>query len=127
MTAALCFALDQVLVHRTRSDAAVLRETLSAHDIDPTETLLRTATGAFRDAFDALEPRPYHQSMAAVVESADSSADPDEMVETLREQTYAVTTVPDSARESLAGLAAANRLAVITDGPDLWATIDALL
>lgn len=120
MTEALCFALDEVLVHRTRSDAAVLRDTLSAHGIDPTEQLLGAATDTFRTAFEGLEPQPYRQSMAAVVEAADADADPDEMVETLRERTYEATTVPEAARESLAGLAEDNHLAVVTDGPWDW-------
>jgi len=120
MTEALCFALDEVLVHRTRSDAAVLRETLSAHDIDPSEQLLGTATDTFREAFETLEPQPYQQSMAAVAELADAAADPEDMVETLRAETYAATTVPDAAPETLAGLGADNRLAVLTDGPREW-------
>lgn len=120
MTHALCFALAEVLVNRTRSDAAILCDTLSAHDIDPSERLLTAATDAFRDAFAALEPAPYRQSMAAVVAAAESDADPDDMVETLREQTHAATEVPDAARESLVGLAGDNRLAVVTDGPREW-------
>jgi len=120
MTEALCFALDGVLVHRTRSDAAVLEDTLTDHDIDPTGTLLQTATESFRTAFETLEPAPYRQSMAAVAEAADATAAPDEMVETLRRHTYAATTVPEAAPESLAGLAEDNRLAVVTDGPREW-------
>ena len=120
MTHALCFALAEVLVNRTRSDAAILCDTLSAHDIDPSERLLTAATDAFRDAFAALKPAPYRQSMAAVVAAAESDADPDDMVETLREQTHAATEVPDAARESLVGLAGDNRLAVVTDGPREW-------
>jgi putative hydrolase of the HAD superfamily len=120
MTHALCFALDEVLVQRTRSDAAVLQDTLSAHGIDPTERLLTTATDTVREAFERLEPSPYRQSMAAVVAAAESDADPDEMVETLRAETYAATAVPDAARESLAGLGDDNLLAVITNGPLEW-------
>ena len=120
MTDALCFALDGVLVHRTRSDAAVLRDVLSAHGIDPTEALLSTATDTFREAFEALDPQPFRQSMAAVVAAADAAADPDGMVETLRAETYAATTVPEAAPESLAGLGADDALAVVTDGPREW-------
>jgi len=131
MTAALCFALDGVLVHRTRSDAAILRDVFVAHDIEPTESLLTTARDTFRKAFDALEPAPYRQSMAAALSAADaagsdahtddgSDVDPDAMVATLREATYDGTAVPDAARESLAGLAADSALAVITNGPHEW-------
>jgi putative hydrolase of the HAD superfamily len=120
MTEALCFALDGVLVHRTRSDAALLRDVFVAHDIEPTEARLRTARETFREAFDALDPEPYRQSMAAVVEVADAGADPDAMVARLREETYAATAVPDAARESLTGLAEDSALAVLTNGPRAW-------
>ncbi|MBX0287697.1 HAD family hydrolase [Haloarcula salinisoli] len=123
MTEALCFALDGVLVHRTRSDADILRDVFDAHGVEPSDEVLTTARDAFRDAFENLEPDPYRQSMAAVrsvADTADSDADPDEMVATLRERTYAGTTVPDAARESLAGLAEDSALAVITNGPREW-------
>lgn len=120
MTEALCFALDGVLVHRTRSDAAILRDVLAAHDIEPTDALLTAARATFRAAFEAIEPEPYRQSMAAVVEAADAGADPDAMVSRLREETYTATAVPDAARESLTGLAADSALAVLTNGPRAW-------
>ncbi|WP_262179986.1 HAD family hydrolase [Haloarcula laminariae] len=120
MTEALCFALDGVLVHRTRSDAELLRDVFAAHDIDPTDDLLATARRTFRNAFEAIEPDPYRQSMAAVVSAADAEADPEDVVATLREETYAATTVPEAARESLVGLADDSTLAVITNGPREW-------
>lgn len=118
MTEALCFAVDGVLVHRTRSDADILRAVLSTHGVEPTEARVTTARDSFREAFEALEPEPYRQSMAAVASTAE--ADPDDLVATLREETYAATAVPDAVRESLAGLAEDSALAVITDGPRDW-------
>lgn len=120
MTEVLAFALDGTLVHRTRSDGEVLRDVLSAHGIEPTAELLETATGTFETAYDDIGPEPYRQSMAAVAAAADAGTDPDEMVETFRERTYAATTVPEAAPESLDGLAADSRLAVVTDGPREW-------
>lgn len=123
MTDALCFALDGVLVHRTRSDADILRDVFTAHGVEPTDKRLAAARDAFRGAFEALESDPYRQSMVAVVEGADdggSDADPDALVATLRAETYAGTAVPEAARESLAGLAEENALAVITNGPREW-------
>jgi putative hydrolase of the HAD superfamily len=117
----LCFALDGVLVNRTRSDVEILRDVFVAHGIEPTEGVLTTARARFREALESLEPDPYRQSMAAVVDAAtDSDADPDDMVTTLREDTYAATTVPEAARESLAGLADDSALAVVTNGPRAW-------
>jgi putative hydrolase of the HAD superfamily len=98
----------------------VLRDVYGAHGIKPTTELVETATDAFEAAVGGIEADPYRQSMAAVVAAADSEADPDELVETLRERTYAATTVPEAAPESLAGLAGDSRLAVVTDGPREW-------
>lgn len=123
MTDALCFALDGVLVHRTRSDAAILREVFAAHDIEPTDELVATARESFRRAFEGLAPEPYRQSMAAAVSEVDaagSDADPDDLVATLREETYDGTAVPEAARESLRGLVEDSALAVITNGPREW-------
>lgn len=120
MTDALCFALDGVLVRRTRSDADILRDVFAAHDIEPTGEVLVTARDAFRQAFESLEPQPYRQSMGAAVEATGSGADPDDLVATLREQTYDGTAVPEAARGSLAGLAEDSAIAVITNGPREW-------
>ena len=100
----------------------MLRDVFAEHGIDPTEGLLATATDTFEQAFDDLAPEPYRQSMAAVVAAAETDADPDPdaLVETLRERTYAATEVPDAAPESLAGLSADSHLAVVTDGPREW-------
>jgi len=120
MTDALCFALDGVLAHRTRSDAGILQDVFAAHDIEPTGELLVTARDAFRQAFESLEPEPYRQSMVAATDAAGSDADPDALVTTLRERTYDGTAVPEAARESLAGLAEDSAVAVITNGTRAW-------
>lgn len=122
MTTALCFDLDGTVVHYPEPYEAVVRETLEAHGIAFTSDLESIGEDAFRTAFDALDPDPHRQSMAAIVEAADAEADPDAMVETLRQNEYAATTVPDDARESLSGLGgdADNRLAVVTNGVRDW-------
>ncbi|MBV0900322.1 HAD family hydrolase [Haloarcula salina] len=122
MTTALCFDLDGTIVHYPEPYEAVVRETLEAHGIAFTSDLESVGEDAFRAAFNALEPDPYRQSMAAVVEAADADADPDAMVETLRRNEYAATTVPEAARLSLSGLAddADDRLAVVTNGVRDW-------
>ena len=120
MTPVLCFALDGTLVHRTRSDGAVLRDVFTAHGIEPTEQSLATATDSFRRAVDEMASEPHRRAMAAVVAATDAGADPDAMVETLRAETYAATTVADATRESLSGLGADSRLAVVTDGVREW-------
>jgi len=120
MTSTLCFALDGTLLHRTRSDADVLRDVLSTHGIEPSDELVRTGTDEFRRAFDNVEPEPFLQAMAAVVTAVDIEADAEAMTETLRKRTYEAAAVPDAAPESLAGLGADSKLAVITDGPREW-------
>lgn len=120
MTTTVCFALDQVLIHRSRSDVAVLRDVFRAHDIEPTDPLVKTAADAFRQAVDAIEPNPHRQSMQAVIDAAGTDADPDTMVETLRDLTYEATTVPDGARASIDGLAADTQLGIVTNGVRPW-------
>ncbi|GCF13353.1 noncanonical pyrimidine nucleotidase, YjjG family protein [Haloarcula mannanilytica] len=120
MTTVICFDLDGTLVHFPEPYETVVRETLTAHGIEYTDEIRAMSEDAFRTAFDALEPEPYRQSMAAIVEAAESDADPDTLVETLRENEYAATTVPDAARDSLTALAADNTLAVITNGVRDW-------
>ena len=120
MTSTLCFALDGTLVHRTRSDADVLGDVLAAHGIEPSDELVQIGTDKFQRDFNAVEPEPFLQSMAAVVAAADTEADPEAMTETLRKETYEATAVPEAAPESLAGLGADGNLAVLTDGPREW-------
>lgn len=120
MTTTICFDLDSTLVHFPEPYESVVRDTLTAHDIEYTEELQTVSEDVFRTAFDAMEPEPYRQSMAAIVETADVDADPDALVETLREKEYASTTVPDAAKDSLTALATDNQLAVITNGVREW-------
>lgn len=120
MTTTICFDLDGTVVHYPEPYENVVRDTLAAHGIEYTDELRTVSEEVFRTAFDALEPEPYRQSMAALVETAGVDADPDALVETLRETEYASTTVPDAARDSLAALAEDNQLAVVTNGGRDW-------
>jgi len=120
MTTVICFDLDGTLVHFPEPYETVVRDTLSAHDIEYTDEIRTMSEDVFRTAFDALEPEPYRQAMAAVVDAVQADADPDALVETLRETEYAATTVPDAARDSLTALAADNQLAVVTNGVRDW-------
>ncbi|MDT3437042.1 HAD family hydrolase [Haloarcula sp. 1CSR25-25] len=116
MTTTICFDLDDTLVHYPEPYENILRRTVQAHDIEYTDELQAVSKDVFYTAFEALEPEPFRQSMAAVVEAAGADADIDALVETLRETEYASTTVPDAARDSLPGLAADNQLAIVTNG-----------
>ncbi|MDS0221821.1 HAD family hydrolase [Haloarcula sp. S1AR25-5A] len=120
MTTVICFDLDGTLVHYPEPYETVVRETLAAHDIEYTDEIRAMSENVFQTAFDALEPEPHRQAMAAIVEAVESDADPDALVETLRETEYAATAVPDKARDSLTALAADNTLAVITNGVRDW-------
>ncbi|MDS0278607.1 HAD family hydrolase [Halomicroarcula sp. S1AR25-4] len=120
MTTALCFDLDGTLVHYTRPYGEVVESTFAAHGIALDDGLEAVGRSAYQRAFDALEPDPHRTAMAAVVAEAGIDADPDAMVETLRENDYAATEVPDAARSSLEGLAEDNELAVITNGVREW-------
>ena len=116
----ICFDLDDTLVHYPEPYENIVRRTVEAHGIEYTDELRAVSKDAFYTAFEALEPEPHRRSMAAVVEAAGADADLDALVGTLRATEYASTTVPDAARDSLPGLAADNRLAVVTNGPRDW-------
>ena len=121
MTTALCFDLDGTLVHRTESYDEVTRATLADHGIDPDEALVGTARETFWRALEAMEPDPFEQAMATVLEQSGEEGDPAAMVETLREHAYATTAVPDGARESLDSLGSGDdSLAVVTNGVTDW-------
>lgn len=120
MTTALCFDIDGTLVHRTEPYDAVTRATLADHDIDAGDALVATARETFRAAHEAMADDPFERSMRTVIAEAGADGDPSAMVETLRERTYATTTVPEAARDSLAGLAEEHALAVVTNGVTDW-------
>jgi putative hydrolase of the HAD superfamily len=116
MTTTICFDLDDTVVHYPEPYRNIIRRTVEAHGIEYTDELRAVSKDVFYTAFEALEPEPYRQSMAAVVEAAGADVDLDALVETLRETEYASTTVPDAARDSLTALAADNQLAIVTNG-----------
>ena len=116
MTTTICFDLDDTVVHYPEPYKNIIRRTVEAHGIEYTDELRAVSKDVFYTAFEALEPEPYRQSMAAVVEAAGADTDLDAVVETLRETEYASTTVPDGARDSLPALAADNQLAIVTNG-----------
>jgi putative hydrolase of the HAD superfamily len=116
MTTTICFDLDDTVVHYPEPYRNIIRRTVEAHGIKYTDELRAVSKDVFYTAFEALEPEPYRQSMAAVVEAAGADVDLDALVETLRETEYASTTVPDAARDSLTALAADNQLAIVTNG-----------
>lgn len=116
MTTTICFDLDDTVVHYPEPYRNIIRRTVEAHGIKYTDELRAVSKDVFYTAFEALEPEPYRQSMAAVVEAAGADVDLNALVETLRETEYASTTVPDAARDSLTALAADNQLAIVTNG-----------
>jgi len=120
MTTTICFDLDDTLVHYPEPYENIIRGTVEAHGIEYTDELRAVSKDVFYAAFEALEPEPYRQSMAAVAEAAGADVDLDALVETLRETEYGSTTVPDAARDSLTALAADNQLAVVTNGVRDW-------
>ncbi|MFB6128210.1 MAG: HAD family hydrolase, partial [Halorhabdus sp.] len=70
----------------------------------------------FDERFDALEADPYRAGMATVRDHEGVDADPDELVEALREAECERTWVSDDAHASLDALGEANDLGVLTDG-----------
>lgn len=120
MTTTICFDLDDTVVHYPEPYKNIIQRTVEAHGIEYTDEVRAVSKEAFYTAFEALEPNPYRQSMAAVVEAVGADVDLDALVETLRETEFASTTVPEAARDSLTALAADNQLAIVTNGIREW-------
>ncbi|MFB6248054.1 MAG: hypothetical protein ABEL97_05745 [Salinibacter sp.] len=91
-----------------------------ACDGRPTPALVETYREAFFAAFDALAPRPYRRGMEAVLDAADTAADPDAMVDTLRAAEHAALTVDAAVPRALKALAADAPLGVLTNGVPGW-------
>ena len=128
MTTAICFDLDGTLVHLTRDYDEVLADVFETHLGESTTTLVETYDEAFFAAFEAFEENPYRQGMEEVLAEVaeredgddDPSADPDAMVDTLREAEYAATEVPRPARSAVEQLSEQASLGVITNGLPAW-------
>ena len=120
---AICFDLDGTLVEFDRPYAEIVADVFETHLDESSPELIETYNRSFFDAFGDLVPNPYRDGMAAVLDVLDAdepAADPDAMVETLREREYAAVTVDDAARRSLASLAEDSTLGVITNGTPDW-------
>ncbi|CCQ33452.1 Haloacid dehalogenase-like hydrolase family protein [Halorhabdus tiamatea SARL4B] len=117
MSTAIYFDLDGTLLTLEVPYDDIVEGVLSEYVADPaaaTERFLAT----FGERFDALDPEPYRAGMAAVCEHEDieADADPDVLVDALREAECERTQVSDDARASLDALGAENELGVLTDG-----------
>ena len=121
MTTVVCFDLDGTLVQFTRPYEEIVADVLEAHLGRSSTALVETYDEAFFAAFEAVEPEPYRRAMAAVVEAADgATADPGEMVATLRDREYEATDVSVPARGSLEQLSEGASLGVVTNGLPEW-------
>ncbi|PSP32350.1 HAD family hydrolase [Halobacteriales archaeon QH_10_67_22] len=132
MTAAVCVDLDGTLVRYDRSFDAVVAATLTDHLGTATDEIVAAYTDAFIDAFEALEPRPYHAGMDAALACAGGSPDVDDgagtdthsdaLVAAYRDREYAAGTVSEATRNCLADLGADpdTSVAVVTDGVGDW-------
>ena len=112
--------LDGTLVTFDRPYAEITAATLRAHLGAAPAALVETYREAFFEAFDALVPRPYHAGMAAVLDAADTTADPTEMVDTLRAEEHAALTVDPAVPRALKALSADGPLGVLTNGVPGW-------
>jgi putative hydrolase of the HAD superfamily len=132
MTPAVCFDLDGTLVRYDRSFDELVAATVAAHLGTATDEVVDAYTDAFVEAFEALEPQPYHAGMDAALARAEDSpeiddaavtdVDSDALVATYRDREYAAGTVSEATRDSLADLGADpdTSVAVVTDGVGDW-------
>lgn len=117
MSTAIYFDLDGTLLTFAEPYEAVVADVLADYVTEPSEAA-ETYFATFDEHFDALEADPYQAGMVAVCEHEDieADADPDELVDALREAECEYTQVNDDARASLDALGEANTLGVLTDG-----------
>ena len=125
MTTAICFDCDGTLLRFERSYGEILTEAFETELGHVSDDLLSAYDEAFFAAFDALEPDPVRQGMAAAVETADTDliegdGDSEALADALLAAEQAATAVPEGTHESLAALGESNRLAVITNGVGDW-------
>ena len=119
---AICFDLDGTLVEFDCPYAEIVADVFETHLGKSSPELVETYNEAFFEAFGELVSNPYHDGMAAILDAAEAedTAEPAEMVETLREREYEAVTVDEAARRSLERLAEDATLGVITNGTPDW-------
>ena len=120
MTTAVCFDLDGTLLRFERDYADVLAAAFEAELGGASAAMLDAYDEAFWTAFDACDPDPVEQGMAAALDAADREGDLGALADALLAAEQRHTTVPDGTRESLDALAADHSLAVITNGVADW-------
>lgn len=120
MTTAICFDCDGTLLRFERTYGEILTEVFETELGHSSADLLGAYDEAFFAAFEALEPDPVQQGMAAALDAGDVDADPRDLAETLLEVEQDATAVPEGTRESLRALGESERLAVITNGVGEW-------
>lgn len=112
--------LDGTLVQYDRPYEAITAATLEAHLGESSPALVELYSEAFFDAFEALAPHPYRRGMKAVLDATGASADPQTMVDTLREKEHAILTVDPAVPDALETLGANGPLGVLTNGVHDW-------
>ena len=115
MLTAIYFDLDGTLLTFEEPYEEIVEGVLGEYVADPAAASERFLS-TFGEHFDALEPGPYRAGMEAVCECEGVDAEPDELVDALREAECERTQVSDDARASLDALGGANALGVLTDG-----------
>lgn len=122
---AISFDLDGTLVQYDRSFDEILGAVLERELESATDEMIDAYGTGFFEAFEGLAPEPYHAGMRAALAPVgidSDDADVDALVDALRDEEFAATSVSEAARDSLAELAddEATTLVVCSDGVGDW-------
>lgn len=113
---AIFFDLDGTLLHLTQEYREVLTDTFSAVLGESREEWIELYNQAFYDSFKAHEPNPYLDGFSAV----NTQADPERLIETLRNREIAMCQPPENAHSDLDRLAESFKLGILTNGLPDW-------
>ena len=122
MTTAIFFDVDGTLLQFDRPYEDVLQAVFEERLGHSSDAMVERYDEAFFEAFEACEPAPTRQAMAAVVDTLDTEFDVDALVEALQTAEQRATTTPAGTEESLQALGEDNYLGVITNGVTDWQT-----
>jgi putative hydrolase of the HAD superfamily len=113
---AILFDVDDTLLQFTRDYNDVLADAVRSVEGTAREAWLERFDAAFHDLLADCEPSPYREALAAM----GAGADPDDLLEALRDAETEACQPPEDVHSDLAALAGDYQLGVLTNGVPEW-------